>query len=750
MNIYVIKTKDSKNNYISIGETAGNVDEYIKHTYRKQATETLFVKHNFNIPHKTKNLDTLIHNELEKLGYKRPADVNGRETFDFGQENGVNIIKAIIVALETNTAYDLKRTENFPPRKEQDDCIKATLDEFKQSDKFLWNCKMRFGKTFTAYQLFKRTAYKNALILTWKVAVEDGWQTDLLSHHDFRGINFINKDNLTSFDPNNKNIVFISIPLLLANKQLAAEDDEAADSDIKPGDIAGFTDKIKNIANIDWDLLIIDEAHYGTRATNTKKILEKLKYKRLLELSGTPFKILEDSEYKPWQIFNWTYRDEQKAKYGWTGPAEENPYRDLPDMKIYTFDGVCDLINEFGEKEFNINKIFNVNSDTKQFAQEDWVKNIIDFMCGETFDLGKTDGTTKTKRPNVKLPYYGDMKSKNKKSLWFLPDVASVCAMETFLKNHTFFKDYEIINATGAGMGSSVKSLEKFKELQKKTDKIICLSCGMLNTGVTIKELNSVVMLQDKHSAQDFFQSIFRCQSPYAGKSECYVFDFNPKRYFENMKSFSEKNGDRKKSPKENLEENLIATYLYLDGDMKSVTYDDLMRYITLDLDPEKLKRDFQRSNNFSVQISLKMSEKLLAIIDKIPLYKNEAKQPKKEEKKPTPKTTPNPKQPKTDTPAPPPMFEIRRSKIDILIASLTIFIYITNAQEENLYDIINTKETDLFEKICFMSVSDFNMLYENQVFREEILSKSIFRFKNQEAVSRDWNDIIREDILVA
>ena len=207
---------------------------------------------------------------------------------------------------------------------------------------------------------------------------------------------------------------------------------------------------------------------------------------------------------------------------------------------------------------------------------------------------------------------------------------------------------------------------------------------------------------------------------------------------------------DTSEYEKENLEENLIATYLYLDGDMKSVTYDDLMRYITLDLDPEKLKRDFQRSNNFSVQISLKMSEKLLAIIDKIPLYKNEAKQPKKEEKKPTPKTTSNPKQPKTDTPAPPPMFEIRRSKIDILIASLTIFIYITNAQEENLYDIINTKETDLFEKICFMSVSDFNMLYENQVFREEILSKSIFRFKNQEAVSRDWNDIIREDILVA
>ena len=748
MNIYVIKTKDSTKNYISIGETTGNVDEYIKHTYRKQATETLFVKHNFTIPHKTKNFDTLIHNELEKLGYKRPSDVNGRETFDFGEDNGVDVIKAIIVALETNTPYDLNRTENFPPRKEQADCIKATLEEFKQSDKFLWNCKMRFGKTFTAYQLCKKANYKNVLILTWKVAVEDGWKRDLLSHHDFRGINFINKDNLQTFDPSRKNVLFISIPLLLANKNLAAEDDEFEDENdkIKPGDIVGFTKKLQNVSDVNWDLLIIDEAHYGTRAQNTKKILEKLKYKKLLELSGTPFKILEDAEYKPWQIYNWTYRNEQDAKHNWDGPIEENPYRDLPDMKIYTFDGVCDLINEFGEKEFNINKIFNVNPDTKQFAQEDWVLNIIDFMCGETFDLVKLDGETAVKRPSVTLPYYGIMKNQNKKSLWFLPDVASVCAMETLLNNHKFFKQYKIINATGAGLGSSVKSLERFKELEKETDKIICLSCGMLNTGVTIKELNSVVMLQDKHSAQDFFQSIFRCQSPCPGKSECYVFDFNPMRYFENMKSFSEKNGEKEKSPKDNLQENMIATYLYLNGDMKAVTYEDLMQYITLDSDPEKLKRDFQRSNNFSVQISLKMSKKLLDIIDKIPLYKNETKTTKKESKGKT--KTSNKKTKKKDPVTPPPLFEIRRSKIDILISSLTIFIYITNAQEETLWDIINTKESDLFEKICFMSVKDFDLLYKNQVFRDEVLNKSIFRFKNQESVSRDWNEIIRDEIL--
>lgn len=747
MNIYVISNPHDKRNLVKVGQT--------DRTWTERETEyktSGFTPQLLHWEYNTNITDHDIKRVLVKdMGYDI-SDTGGNEWYilpdDESEKQFTNKVKAIIVALKHNQPLDLLRTQDFGPRDEQKDCIDKTIAEFKHGDKFLWNCKMRFGKTFTAYQLCKRAGYKNVLILTWKVAVEDGWKSDLLSHHDFRGVNFINKDNLNTFNPDNTNVVFISIPLLMANKSLAAEDDENTHQSMKAGDITGFTDKIKNIADTQWDLLIIDEAHYGTRAENTKKILEKLKYTKLLELSGTPFKILEDAEYKSWQIYNWTYKNEQDAKYSFTGPKEENPYKDLPDMEIYTFDGVCDLINEFGEKDFNINHIFNVNKDTGDFAQKDWVENIIDFMCGETFDLGKPNGDTKSKNPKVKLPYHGPMMNKNKKSLWFLPDVASVCAMERLLNNHKFFKGYKIINATGSGEGSSIKSLEKFKELQKTTDKIICISCGMLNTGVTIKELNSVVMLQDKHSAQDFFQSIFRCQSPCAGKSECYVFDFNPKRYFENMKNFSEKNGEKDKSPKENLKNNLIATFLYLDGDMKRVDYDDLMQYITLDSNPEKLKRDFQKSNNFTVQISLKMSDKLLAIIDKIPMYKNEAKQPKKTEKT-TKTSTKTQKKTQTDAPTPPPMFEIRRSKIDILIASLTIFIYITNAQESNLYDIITTKEPELFEKICFMSASDFKELYDNQVFRQEVLDKSIFRFKNLESVSRDWNDIIKDEILI-
>ena len=313
MNIYVIKTKDSKNNYISVGQTTGNVEEYIKRTYRKQATETLFIKYDFD------GTDKAIHAELDRLGYKRPAEVNGCETFDFRDENGLKVIKAIIVAIEKHTTHDLQRTEDFPMRAEQKECVEKTIAAFESgSDKFLWNCKMRFGKTFTTYQLMKKANYQNILVLTWKVAVEESWQDDLLSHYDFKGINFINRDTIRDFDKTKRNVVFLSIPLLLANTPKdakAAEDSESEDDvEITTANVDQFADKIKPIADMNWDLLVIDEAHYGTRAKNTKKILEKIKYKKKLELSGTPFKIIDDAEYHNDEIYNWTYQQEQKAK----------------------------------------------------------------------------------------------------------------------------------------------------------------------------------------------------------------------------------------------------------------------------------------------------------------------------------------------------------------------------------------------------------------------------------------------------
>lgn len=763
MNIYVISNPNDKRNLVKVGKTA----DWSK---REKAYRTSgFVPHVWHIEYDINLTDDDIkrvliddlHYEIERSHGDEWYIVPDGET----EKEFADKVKSVIISLKHNEPINSSRTQDFKPRDEQQKCIDETIAAFNSGgNKFLWNCKMRFGKTFTTYQLMKQAKFQNILVLTWKVAVEKSWKDDLLSHRDFTGINFLNKDILKNedtfkkFDITKQNVMFLSIPLLLANTikdAKAAEDSESEDdTEITNANINMFAEKIKPIANINWDLLVIDEAHYGTRAKNTKQILEKLKYKRKLELSGTPFKILDDAEYHNDEIYNWTYQQEQKAKYGWTGPKEQNPYKDLPDMHIYTFDGARDLINDFVDTEFNINVLFKTRKDkndnkTAEFINIESVKRIIDFMCGEQFDLSESKDI---KEYDVVLPYFQDMVEKNKKSIWFLPDVASVCAMEKLLNNHKFFKNYKIINASGAGEGSSAKSLDKFHELEHQTDKMICLSCGMLNTGVTIKPLDSVVMLQDKHSAQDFFQSIFRCQSPCPpDKTDCYVFDFNPQRYFNNMLDFSKANSQGK-DPRQVLEENLIETHLYIDGNMITTTYDDIMQYVSFDLNPERLKKAFLRSNNIRVELLEHSTNEILNIIDSIPFYKKENKTTVKE-----PKTLGNKKKTNKKPPIDPKRkqeskYDIRKAKLDILISSLTIFIYITNAQESNVYEIITTKEPDLFNKICFIGVEQFKKLYNYKdtngrcFFKQDILDKAISRFKNEEYVSRDWEEIMRDE----
>ena len=763
MNIYVISNPNDNRNLVKVGQTNDWTKREKAYKTGGFTPQVLHLEYNVDITDDDvkRVLVNDLHYQIEKSAGDEWYIVPDGET----EKQFANKVKSVIVSLKHNEPLDLLRTQDFAPRTEQQRCVDETIAAFNAgADKFLWNCKMRFGKTFTTYQLMRQAKLQNILVLTWKVAVESGWKEDLLAHRDFKGINFVNKDALGTFDKTKRNVVFLSIPLLLANTEKeakGAEDSEGDDKEISDTNITKFADKIQPIADMDWDLLVIDEAHYGVRAKNTAKILEKIKYKKKLELSGTPFKILDDAEYHRDEIYNWTYKQEQEAKHGWKGPKEQNPYKDLPDMHIYTFDGARDMTNDFEDTEFKINVLFKTKKDrdpetnkldntTAEFINIDSVKRMVNFMCGEQFDLVEDKDI---KEHDVILPYYSDMVEKNKKSIWFLPDVAAVCAMERLLNNHKFFKNYKIINASGDGEGSSAKSLDAFKNAEQSTDKIICLSCGMLNTGVTIKPLNSVVMLQDKHSAQDFYQSIFRCQSPCPpDKTDCYVFDFNPKRYFNNMLEFSKANTGNK-NPREALEENLIETHLYIDGTMNITTYDDIMNYVSLDLNPERLKKAFLKSNNIKVELLEHSSDDILDIIDSIPYYKKENKTTEKKDKKAgTGKKKNNKKPPIDPKRKQESKFDIRKAKLDILISSLTIFIYITNAQESNVYEIITTKEPDLFNKICFIGVEQFKKLYNfkdkdgNNFFKTNILDKAIARFKREEYVSRDWEEILRDE----
>ncbi|WP_344341598.1 hypothetical protein, partial [Streptomyces rhizosphaericus] len=108
-------------------------------------------------------------------------------------------VKAALVAVRNGTAYESQRTQDFPMRPEQEDAVAQTAGYFlsqgggTHAPKVLWNAKMRFGKTFTAYQLAREMGFKRTLVLTYKPAVQSAWRDDLLGHVDFEGWHFVDR-----------------------------------------------------------------------------------------------------------------------------------------------------------------------------------------------------------------------------------------------------------------------------------------------------------------------------------------------------------------------------------------------------------------------------------------------------------------------------------------------------------------------------------------------------------------------------
>ena len=92
----------------------------------------------------------------------------------------------------------------------------------------------------------------------------------------------------------------------------------------------GQYDKLQEVAELEWDVLVIDEAHEGVDTYKTDVAFDHVKRKYTLHLSGTPFKALANSKFRDEEIYNWTYADEQKAKREWdSSREEEKPLRNI-------------------------------------------------------------------------------------------------------------------------------------------------------------------------------------------------------------------------------------------------------------------------------------------------------------------------------------------------------------------------------------------------------------------------------------
>ena len=501
-------------------------------------------------------------------------------------------VHTVVTELRTGQRVAGSHHETFPMRQEQSDAVDKTFDYYSSIwaenkdavPRFLWNAKMRFGKTFTTYQLAKKLGAKRILVVTFKPAVEDAWQTDLESHVDFNGWQYLSRSSgsdPTQIDHKKPVVYFGSFQDLLGRD---------AAGNIKP--------KNEWIHTINWDLVVFDEYHFGAWRDTAKELFEgeeevvakketKLEYaaglegvnedlsvlseketeflpittKAYLYLSGTPFKALATGEFIEEQIFNWTYTDEQRAKEAFAAnyPDQRNPYGALPQMRLLTYQMPDELLavasgGEFDE--FDLNAFFEASGTdaAAQFKHKSDVQKWLDIIRGGYATKSIEHLKTGTRPPfpysDIRLlPYL-------QHSFWFLPNVASCHAMSNLLaeKHNVFWHDYEIIVSAGASAGIGLDALPPVrKAIGSGFDtKTITLSCGKLTTGVTVAQWSSILMLRNLKSPETYFQAAFRVQSPWSIKNPngdnpneeeilkpvCFVFDFAPTRALRQLSEY--------------------------------------------------------------------------------------------------------------------------------------------------------------------------------------------------------------------
>ena len=458
-----------------------------------------------------------VHAVLRRSGIPNAEKLEGKEWFKTDLETAKLAIKAV---KEGRNYINSSIEESFIDgveiqlRPEQENAVKQTQKVFRDKDRMLWNAKMRFGKTLTALQLVKNEQFQRVLIVTHRPVVSDSWFDDFKkmrmndAGYDFGSIN--KGEKLEMLKRSDKPFIyFASIQLLRYNN--------------------GQTN-LQDFSDVDWDLIIIDEAHEGTQTELSNKVLQGLvKHNtKILELSGTPFNIL--SQFDEEQVYTWDYVMEQTAKKKWEleHPDKPNPYESLPKVLMYTFEMRNKEKFADESKAFNFREFFRVD-EYGDFVHKEDVRKFLDNI---TNPAGKTNYPFSTKEYREELRH----------TLWIMPGVKEANALEKMLTEHPVFGiDYEIVNVVkrdidddGIANDADIEKVRTAIADPSKT-KTITLTVRRLTTGVNIPEWTAVMFLSNTNSAMNYLQAAFRAQTPFSHeklgmKKRCYIFDFAPDR----------------------------------------------------------------------------------------------------------------------------------------------------------------------------------------------------------------------------
>ena len=486
--------------------------------------------------------DYKVHELLKRSGIEKKFlnNNNRNEWFEIDLETAKKAIKAVKEGKNSLHSFDITFDNNpIILRPEQEEAVTKTIKNFETSSRMLWNAKMRFGKTICALEIVKRKQYNKTIIITHRPVVDDGW------FDDFNKI--FSNDSSYKYGSKNKGERIES--LLESNVKFVYF---ASIQDLRGStEVGGTFDKNKLVFNTQWDFVVIDEAHEGTKTNKGERTIEGVikindnHPTKLLELSGTPFNLLPDYEEK--EIYTWDYVMEQSAKLDWElkHNGDYNPYEDLPQMNILTYDLNKQFGNyiDVGDKSFNFREFFRTWTGITEIDRKEIPENVEvgEFIHKEDvskfLDLLVLDDNT------TNYPYSKDnYREYFRHSLWMIPGVKEAKALGKLLREHPVFGTgmFRIVNVAGDG---DEEDTLKSKQLvdsaitsHPENTYTITLSCGRLTTGVSIPAWTAVFMLNggNSTSASSYLQTIFRVQTPanIGGKmkDKCYVFDFAPDR----------------------------------------------------------------------------------------------------------------------------------------------------------------------------------------------------------------------------
>lgn len=738
-------------------------------------------------------IDHDVHRILRQMGVENPEG----EWF----RCGVKEVRAAVRAVRERREVNINRTESFGMRPEQQRAVAKTSQYFiayREENKgrtphFLWNCKMRFGKTFAAYQLAREMGWKRVLVLTFKPAVQSAWEDDLRTHIDFEGWQFISRTSELTYetaDHNRPIVCFGSFQDYLGKSKAG-----------------GIKTHHEWVHAINWDCVILDEYHYGAWRDNAKDLFENEDKREqayatgegldyfdegdmpittgaYLYLSGTPFRAINSGEFIEEQIFNWTYSDEQRAKAEWDTANGDNPYAALPRMVMMTYQlpDELQMVASQGEfNEFDLNIFFSAegDGDKARFVYEDEVQKWLDLIRGAYTENIVSDLKLGKQRPPMPFSHAPLLASLTH-TFWFLPSVASCYAMRNLLaeRQNKFYHDYNVVLAAGAKAGIGVDALPPvLKAMGNPMEtKSITLSCGKLTTGVSVKPWSGIFMLRNSSSPETYFQAAFRVQTPWTVrnvdglspnqvdilKEECYVFDFAPNRALRQIADYSCRLNVEESNPEKKVEEfiNFLPVLAYDGSSMKQIDAAGILDIamsgtsatllarrwesaLLVNVDNETLRRLMGNADAMTALMSIEGFRNLNQDIETIINKSEKVKKAKKE----TPDEEMTREKKKELTEEEKEYKSLRKQIQEKLIKFATrvpVFMYLTDYRERSLKDVITQLEPGLFKKVTGLSVKDFELLVSLDVFNSALMNDAIYKFKRYEDSSLEYVGINR------